>query len=49
MRYLKKSVYFTLLAILLYHPEIYGQPGRQNFISPEVREDGTVTFLEVKS
>lgn len=44
MKYLYKIVLLTLLVPFLNTSYISGQPGFQNFISPEVNKDRTVTF-----
>lgn len=44
MRNINKSVIYTLIFFFIASSVMSGQPGMQNFISPEVKKDRTVTF-----
>lgn len=44
MKYLIKNVFISLLAIVLLPHNMSGQPGRLEFVSPEVQKDRTATF-----
>ena len=44
MRNINRSVIFTLILFFIASSGINGQSGMQNFISPEVNKDRTVTF-----
>jgi enterochelin esterase-like enzyme len=44
MKHNLKSTILVLIAVLISIPGIYGQPGAQTFVSPEVKKDKTVIF-----